>query len=729
MSINGIRSYLRQLIQGPKRATARRQSSPRLPIQHLEQLELRVLPAAAFGPIQEAADEVQTGAPDSLGTDFWLSFPMNYTGDNTLTLFIAGDSETSGTVAIPGLSFSTTFTVSPGTVTSVSIPIEALLTGSDSIENKGIHVTSSDEVSVYGLNRQQATTDAYLGLPTDILGTEYIVLSYVNALEYGGEFSIVATEDDTSIDITPTADNATSTRLAGQTFTITLNQGQTYQFQTAGVGVDITGTVITANRPIAVFGAHQIADVPVTATAADHLVEQLPPISTWGQSFVTVPLKTRIGGDTFRILASNDGTHVSINGTELAVLDQGEFYEQIIDGPSQITADQPILVAQYSNGSSFDSVTSDPFMMLVPPFEQFLGKYTVTTPTTGFSQNFINIAAPSSAVGFLTLDGVTISSDDFTAIGTSGFSYAQISVELGSHVIADSRTAGKGSPFGVSVYGFDYYDSYGYPGGISLAPIASVTELQLTATSPTVATGETATVTAIVMDQNDDPLEGIRVDFVVAGANVASGFVLTDADGKAVFSYTATLSGADTVTATVGQLTDSTVIQVGDADLSIEVTSVTGVYHLGKLRAFVDPSATLISSDPTPDFSNAKLTVSITVNRDAKDVLSIFPDAGKSGRIKVRGGKVYFNKVAIGKVSGGTKSSPDLVIEFNSSATRNGVDAVLKHINFRSSNTTVPQPDRTVKMKLTNVGGIDSNDATRVITVVAPAKKGSKNPT
>lgn len=85
--------------------------------------------------------------------------------------------------------------------------------------------------------------------------------------------------------------------------------------------------------------------------------------------------------------------------------------------------------------------------------------------------------------------------------------------------------------------------------------------------------------------------------------------------------------------------------------------------------------------------------------------------------------------MAIGKVSRGTKSSPDLVIEFNSSATRNGVDAVLKHINFRSSNTTVPQPDRTVKMKLTNVGGIDSNDATRVITVVAPAKKGNKNPT
>ncbi|HZC03371.1 MAG TPA: hypothetical protein VE844_19065 [Gammaproteobacteria bacterium] len=43
--------------------------------------------------------------------------------------------------------------------------------------------------------------------------------------------------------------------------------------------------------------------------------------------------------------------------------------------------------------------------MLIPPFEQSLASYTVTTPASGFSTNFINIVAPAAAVGAITLDG------------------------------------------------------------------------------------------------------------------------------------------------------------------------------------------------------------------------------------------------------------------------------------------------------------------------------------
>ena len=45
-------------------------------------------------------------------------------------------------------------------------------------ENRGIHVTAADEVTVYGLNRIPATTDAFMGLPVDVLTTEYIVLGW-----------------------------------------------------------------------------------------------------------------------------------------------------------------------------------------------------------------------------------------------------------------------------------------------------------------------------------------------------------------------------------------------------------------------------------------------------------------------------------------------------------------------------------------------------------------------
>ena len=97
-----------------------------------------------------------------------------------MSLFITGDTATTGTVTIPGLAFTAPFTVTPGTVTTVALPASVAMQSSDTIENKGVHVTALAEVTVYGLDRLTATTDAYLGLPTDALGTDYINIGYEN---------------------------------------------------------------------------------------------------------------------------------------------------------------------------------------------------------------------------------------------------------------------------------------------------------------------------------------------------------------------------------------------------------------------------------------------------------------------------------------------------------------------------------------------------------------------
>jgi len=255
----------------------------------------------------------------------------------------------------------------------------------------------------------------------------------------------------------PTADT-TSGVTAGTTRTLTLNRGQALPV-VSNVG-DLTGTPVTSTKPVSVFGGHMCANVPDNQTVAcDHLVEQLPGTSTWGKSFLTVPLKTRVRGDTFRILASQNDTTVSINGAAAAVLNKGEAYQQLIDGQSAIPADKPILVAQYSNGSAFDGVTSDPFMMLISPNERSLSQYTFAAPGTGFSQNFVNVIAPTSAIGDIVLDGTSVPAGEFTPIGSTAYSGAQLDLTPGSHTMSSEK------PFSISVYGFDVYDSYGYPGG------------------------------------------------------------------------------------------------------------------------------------------------------------------------------------------------------------------------------------------------------------------------
>ncbi|MDC0714561.1 DUF5011 domain-containing protein [Stigmatella sp. ncwal1] len=490
---------------------------------------------------------------DSRGKEFWLTFPGNYGYSTpTLTIFITGEQATTGTVEIPGMGFSRNFEVVPGQATPVTLPGTAQLTTSDLVESKGIHITAGEEIAVYGLNRVKASTDAFLGLPTDILGTDYLALGFKNTgVVNGTQFGLVATEDNTVITITPTA--RAGSHAAEAPFSITLGRGQTYQLRsTQSDQADLSGSSLHSTHPIAVFGGHECANIPDGDTyACDHLVEQLPPTTTWGKSFATVPLKTRNNGDTFRFVAAKNGTEVSINGTAVATLARGQVHQQIIQGMAHISSTQPILVAQYSNSSSYDGVTSDPFMMLIPPYEQFLAQYTVTAPQGGFQYNFINVVVPSSAVQGFRLDGALVPEGEFTVIGASGFSGAQLSVSHGAHHLAADL------PFGAFMYGFDDYDSYGYAGGMSLAPVAVAASLTVTPEDSSGPVQSDHCLTATLLDTNGQPVTGVRVDWAVAGVHTLAGFGNTDNAGQNVFCYTGTLTGGDAIAASVGSLSDT----------------------------------------------------------------------------------------------------------------------------------------------------------------------------
>jgi hypothetical protein len=484
-----------------------------------------------------------SAAGTSRGKDFWLMFNANYNTSPTLTLFIAGDTATTGTVSVPGIAFSANFSVTPGAVTSVNVPASAQVTALDSITNQGVRVTANADVSVYGLNRIPQTTDEFLALPIDILGTEHLVIAYAGG---GSQLGVVGTQANTVVTITPRA--ASGSRPAGVPYAITLGAGQTYQLRTS---TDMTGTVISSTKPISVFGSNQCVNVPTGYAYCDHLVEQLPPATTWGKAFLSMPLATRTRGDTFRILASEDNTVVSVNGSAVATLNRGAFHERIITGAAQITATQPVLVAQFSNGTTYDGVTSDPFMMLIPPYEQFLAGYTVTTPASGFATNFINLVVPTAAVGSLLLDGVAVPASAFAPIGTSGFSGSQRPVALGTHTLSSPL------PFGAFMYGFADYDSYGYPGGYALAQVAEVSSVTLAPRTGYGLVGDPACVNAAVKDQNGAAVPNVRVDFTVTGVNPRSGFSTADATGVAAYCYTGTAVGIDTIVAAVGTLSDT----------------------------------------------------------------------------------------------------------------------------------------------------------------------------
>lgn len=482
-----------------------------------------------------------------------------------LVIYVLSDTTTTGTIEVPGLGFSAPFAVTAGTDTPVTLPAATTLgMVSDTIQDKGIHVTALAEVSVIGLDYRIGTVDSFLGLPTDVLGTEYIVMAYLNSqgafTTSAAQFAVVAPQDGTKVCITLPID--VSPHSAGVPYVITLNQGEAYQlYKHSSSNADLTGTIIVSTKPVAVFGGNIAAHVPVLQGSLDHIVEQLIPTSLWGTNFVTVPHMSLVPGDVTRFLAFQDATTISINGSVIGTFSRGGYTEQSNNVPVHITSDKPILVAQYSTGSAY-STWGAPAMVLVPPTNHFvLDPITVNFDLEPRYRNYIDILVPDSALGAVSLDGVVIPAGSYTAISTSGFSAYQSLTSPGPHTVVGPE------PVGVRSYGFivplDGFlapeESYSHPAGMNFgsAPVTTPPTIVSSPASETLSVGNSGCVTVIWNDVYGNPFDNGQVDFDVTGANTTSGTVFTDSSGEAIFCYTGTNPGLDTIAISSCPLTDS----------------------------------------------------------------------------------------------------------------------------------------------------------------------------
>lgn len=400
---------------------------------------------------------------DSAGKEFVLVYTDNFNDGPGSAIYITSAVNTSGKVEIPGIGFSQAFSVTADTITTIDIPTTAEVQGSDNIENKGIHITANDEITVYFLNPKVPvySNDAYLGLPVDILNVEYIVLAYQNTINVPSELAIAAPYDNTELTITPSV--TTGSRTAGVPYTITLQKFQTYTLQDDHIGEDLTGTIIESSHPVAVFGGNRCTDIPSGYYACDHIIEQMTPVATWGKEFDAFPFKPRqrAKGDVLRVLASVNGTVVKINGSVAATINRGKFHELMVTAPMEISTSEPALVGQYLTGSDYEGRIGDPSESLVVPTEQFMRGYTFLIPT-GYAENYVNVVTPTTSLGALIVDGNPVNPTLFTAAGTKGLSFGIIPLTEGSHTMSGS------APFGIYVYGYNSYVSYAYPGGLAL---------------------------------------------------------------------------------------------------------------------------------------------------------------------------------------------------------------------------------------------------------------------
>jgi len=421
------------------------------------------------------------------GKEFWFGF-MEGRNDNGnvhyIEITVTAREETSFSVFIGKsvVAFDTRTVLANNSV-QIRIPLNlAEATGSESIQEKGIHLVAENPVNVYALNWDRNSADVAVIYPVPSLGNEYFAMCYTpnvhNRPVHGrnSEFLIVASEDNTTVNITPSVvtDGGNPDEV---TFPITLNKGEVFQVQSlnqrnlAGQG-DLTGSYIESDKPVAVYSGNFSTTVPseTDMSGYDHLFEQIPPVQTWGREYYAVPLRTRMA-DRYRIMAAKDSTVVLVGNQPQRKINRGEYFEFLIDNsqPSRIIADKPILVAQFSQSNntdrSYTGGNGDPFMIILSSVTQSKNDVTFVAYNSSQIRNyFVNVVTPTSEVNNIELDGNLISGQ-FKPFAGSNYSYAQLTIGPGTYNLRNKNTD---RGFLAYVYGYGGFESYGYAVGFNL---------------------------------------------------------------------------------------------------------------------------------------------------------------------------------------------------------------------------------------------------------------------
>ena len=323
------------------------------------------------------------------------------------------------------------------------------------------------------------STDASLLYPVPAWDTLNHVISWPDG-SGRGYFTIVGQVDGTVVEVTPSVATAAGPGVAagspGVPFLINLEEGDIAEVMVAADNMDLTGTRVSSDDPVAVFTAHECAYIPDLMNACDHLEEQIAGLHLWGTQFVAARLPPRTPADpedtVWQIYASEDDTTITLS-SELGVtglppsptvLDRGqklEFYAGGSPGhPGDflVSADKPIAVLNYMTGYGnlpLAEQTGDPAVVQLSPVEQFLPTYVIVVPDKWDLDQLVITRKTGQPV---TLDGVELADPAFIAVGPDH--------EVGRFVVADGVHQLE-SPVGFSVVvvGYDYADSYAYLGG------------------------------------------------------------------------------------------------------------------------------------------------------------------------------------------------------------------------------------------------------------------------
>jgi gliding motility-associated-like protein len=300
----------------------------------------------------------------------------------------------------------------------------------NSILNFGFKITASSSITAYYevTPTCNCNPDIFSLKGKNSLGTAFLTpfQNFLDNASYARSgFNIVATENNTSVTIIPTQNIVG--HAAGVPFTINLNIGQTYFAEaiSTAAGLHLGGSSVVSNKKIAITLHDDSANGAPYGGCADLQGDQLIPISILGTEYIA--LKGYLNGpDKVYILATSNGTSLSIDGVNVGTINASQTYVHTLSNPTAyiVSSDSVYVLHQSGFGCEVGEAILPPLVCTgsnVVPF---------TRSTNEFFA--LNILVPSGGENNFTYNGASgvILGSNFNFVpGTSNaWKYAQLNM-------------------------------------------------------------------------------------------------------------------------------------------------------------------------------------------------------------------------------------------------------------------------------------------------------------
>lgn len=271
-------------------------------------------------------------------TEFWFAAPevSSTHGDSPIYLRMSAQNlEANILVSIPAnpAFIPITLTVPSNTTQTIDLtPFLSFLENdiSNTVLSKGLFIQSNNPISAYYEVSAPNNPDIFALKGGNALGTDFYT-PFQNSFNNGNftvqpysSFDIVATENNTTVSITPSV--AIDGHAANVTFTINLNRGETYSCRAAGIlsSDHATGSKITSNLPICVTIKD---DSMAYESCRDLWGDQVIPTNLVGKEYIV--MRGFLNNNEYAfILATEDATDIFIAGssTPISTINAGQQY-------------------------------------------------------------------------------------------------------------------------------------------------------------------------------------------------------------------------------------------------------------------------------------------------------------------------------------------------------------------------------------------------------------------